>query len=348
MSFIKSILLINSFELRLELFMAIFTPEAFQGNLKGNRYFEGWYLKQVAANRDAVYSFIPGISLAGKESHAFIQVINGLSGQTRYVTYPLSSFTARSDCFEVTIGKNHFGRKGLSLDIDDDGTKIAGELSFIDSISYPTSLFAPGIMGWYSYVPFMECFHGVVSITHRVMGSLMINNAAVNFSDGNGYIEKDWGRSFPDGWIWLQCNSFNTAGSSIMLSVARIPWMGHWFLGFLGFIYHKGILRPFATWNGSKIQSVERLADGVSIVMTRNNLTLHVTAQSKTGGVLQAPTSGVMDRRIKESLDASLSVKLIDKNGAILADLTGTHAGLEVVDPVFTYLKEAGIPCANS
>jgi tocopherol cyclase len=328
--------------------MAIFTPEAFQGNLKGNRYFEGWYLKQVAANRVAVYSFIPGISLAGKASHAFIQVINGLSGQTQYLTYPLSSFSARRDCFDVTIGNNHFGRKGLSLDIDQDGTKISGELSFVDSISYPASPFAPGIMGWYSYVPFMECFHGVVSITHRVMGSLMMNNVPVNFSDGNGYIEKDWGRSFPDGWIWFQCNSFNTPGSSIMMSVARIPWMGHWFLGFLGFIYHEGILRPFATWNGSKIQCVERHADGVSLVVTRNNLTLQVTAQSITDGMLKAPTSGIMDRRIKESLDASLSVKLTDNDGALLADLTGTHAGLEVVDPVFTYLREAGIPCISS
>lgn len=328
--------------------MTIFTPEAFQGNLKANRYFEGWYLKQVSVNRDAVYSFIPGISLAGKESHAFIQVINGLIGQTQYLKYPLSSFSARKDRFEVTIGKNRFGRHGLFLDIDEVGTKITGELSFADSISYPASPFAPGIMGWYSYVPFMECFHGVVSITHRVMGSLMINNESVNFSDGFGYIEKDWGRSFPDGWIWLQCNSFNIPGSSIMLSLARIPWLGHWFLGFLGFLYHEGTLRPFATWNGSKIQRVDRHDDGISLVVTGNNLTLQVTAQSKTDGVLRAPTSGVMDRRIKESLDASMSVKLMDKSGALLVDLNGTHAGLEVVDPVFTYLQEAGIPCATT
>jgi hypothetical protein len=177
---------------------------------------------------------------------------------------------------------------------------------------------------------------------------LLINNVTVNFSDGNGYIEKDWGRSFPDGWIWLQCNSFNTPGSSIMMSIARIPWMGHWFLGFLGFIYHEGILRAFATWNGSKIQRVVRHQNEVSLFVTRNDLTLQVTAQSKTDGVLHAPTSGVMDRRIKESLDASLSVKLTGKNGAILADLTGTHAGLEVVDPVFKYLREAGIPCTSS
>ena len=43
----------------------------------------------------------------------------------------------------------------------------------------------------------MECYHGIVSMDHTVNGLIEINNEKIDFSEGRGYIEKDWGRSFP-------------------------------------------------------------------------------------------------------------------------------------------------------
>ena len=48
------------------------------------------------------------------------------------------------------------------------------------------------IMGWYYKLPFMECYHGVVSLNHDLKGSLNLNNIHYHFDDGKGYIEKDW------------------------------------------------------------------------------------------------------------------------------------------------------------
>ena len=28
-----------------------------------------------------------------------------------------------------------------------------------------------GIMGWYRFVPFMQCYHGVVSLNHKLNGT---------------------------------------------------------------------------------------------------------------------------------------------------------------------------------
>jgi hypothetical protein len=36
-----------------------------------------------------------------------------------------------------------------------------GDVRFTDTQPWPKMLGAPGIMGWYSFVPFMECKHGV-------------------------------------------------------------------------------------------------------------------------------------------------------------------------------------------
>ena len=72
--------------------MKLFHPEVFQGNLKRNNYFEGWYLKHVSHDFRHVLSFIPGISLAKNDHHAFIQVLDGVSGQSWYTRYELSRF----------------------------------------------------------------------------------------------------------------------------------------------------------------------------------------------------------------------------------------------------------------
>ena len=41
----------------------IWNPASYQGGRARRRYFEGWYFKQVSADRSEAWSFIPGLSL---------------------------------------------------------------------------------------------------------------------------------------------------------------------------------------------------------------------------------------------------------------------------------------------
>lgn len=308
----------------------IFSPEVFQGSLRQTRYFEGWYLKQVSVDRSAVYSFIPGVSLTPTGSHAFIQIINGITAETHYIQFPMSQFSASKRQFDVTIGKNHFSKNSVSLDIQTDEISIRGELTYQDTVPFPHSIFAPGIMGPFTYIPNMECNHGMVSANHKVKGSLLVNGETINFNDGAGYIEKDWGRSFPESWIWIQCNSFELKDTSFMLSIAKIPSFGFSFTGFLGFFYHEGKFETFATWNGSKIITEEKNEKGIKIEIRKGDLVYEVIAIQKMSGILKAPKSGEMERHIKESVDSDLKVRVM-RRGEELAKVNGTHAGLEIV-----------------
>lgn len=83
----------------------------------------------------------------------------------------------------------------------------------------------------------METNHGVLSLDHKVNGSITINGEAREFMDGRGYIEKDWGESFPSSWIWMQSNGFSEVGASFMLSIAVIPWLGSCFIGHLAIVH---------------------------------------------------------------------------------------------------------------
>ena len=101
---------------------------------------------------------------------------------------------------------------------------IYGDIGYYDSININTSKYSPNIMGPFSYVPFMECNHAIISMKNKINGEIVINDSVINFNGGIGYIEKDYGCSFPKSYIWCQGNSFKNSDTSFMLSIANIPF----------------------------------------------------------------------------------------------------------------------------
>lgn len=318
--------------------MKLYKPEIFQGNLSLDNYFEGWYFKHVSPGLDTVYSFIPGVSLNGKNRHAFIQVINGITGKTDYLTYPPEEFSWRNERFYVRVGDSEFTPEGISLSIQQKGLRIKGELRYSHRIQYPRSIFSPGIMGWYSFIPYMECKHGVVSVNHLIKGFLEINNERKVFDGGKGYIEKDWGTSFPEAWIWIQANTFREADTSFMFSVAKIPWRGKFFTGFIAFLHYKGKFYLYSTYNGSKINHIY-LKDGVLNLELQNRTTLlKVQTKKNNFGELIAPVSGDMSRRIKESIDSEVQIEFSGRKTGVMYRDNAPRAGLEIIEKIFEYL----------
>lgn len=313
----------------------IWKPARFQGSARRSNYFEGWYFKQVDADRLNSLSLIPGISLNKSNPHAFIQVIAGRTGETQYYTYPLSDFSHARDHFAIRIGKSCFSDNGIALDAQQGDQQVKGELRFTGQQYFPVSLRRPGIMGWYRYVPFMECYHGVVSMDHGIAGSLRFNGQAMDFTDGKGYIEKDWGSSMPKSWIWTQCNHFDAERTSLMLSIARIPWIGSSFTGFLGFFLLRGQAFHFATYTGARIKHLEHRGNEVDICIQDKDFFLHILGEKEAsapgGGSLKAPSSGQMERVIHESVNAKLHLVLMNKNRKILFEGSSNPAGLEMV-----------------
>lgn len=317
--------------------MKINQPIIFQGSLSKNRYFEGWYFKHVSFDREHVISFIPGIALTENNKQAFIQVIDGISGQTWNIRYNLSDFSYSKKEFKIWVEKSNFSLSGINLDIETNDLKIKGEIHYSNIKNYPTSFLSPGIMGWYSFVPYMECKHGIGSVLHDLRGSLSINNSEFNFNKGTGYIEKDWGTSFPESWIWLHCNTFSQTGNSFTFSVAKIPWLGSYFIGHICFLYYKSKFYLFATYNGSKITKLKFQPPVLEIEIRNKTHFLKIKAVQNRSGVLKAPVIGEMNRIIKESVDSSIEIELFENNGKLVYSDAGTRAGLEIIEKILSY-----------
>lgn len=306
-------------------------PMLFQGSLRSKRYFEGWYFKQVSRDRRFAFAIIPGVSLSAAGSHAFVQFIDGRTGATRYFQYPVSDFCADTNEFMVRVGNNRFSYRGIDALLEDEQGVIEAHLSFSGITPLAKTVLAPGIMGPYAFAPFMECYHGIGSLGHSVSGELRVGDDHFGMEGGAGYLEKDWGRSMPSAWLWAHSNSFSSPDASFVFSLARVPWLGGWFPGFFCVLLAGGIQHRFATYTGASISKLVLSGREIEIAIRDRGGTLSIRAHRSHEGILRAPVQGAMDRRIGESIDARLALRLEGSDGAVLFEDETECAGLELV-----------------
>lgn len=326
-----------------------FHPTLYQGIRGGRPYFEGWYFKHSLeaagpSRRARSFAVIPGISRSSSGDEAFVQTIDGTTNETRYFRFPLDAFSWKDRPFGVSIAGNTFSLSGIRARLEDRRGALDLDLSYEGLLPLKPHFPWPGIMGPYSLVPFMECNHGIVSLDHRVAGRVTATAPdgsieSRDFGGGKGYIEKDWGSSMPTSWIWMHANNFAPSGSrtSFAMSVARVPWLGRSFTGFFCVLHDGADQRLFSNYTGAKLEMLEVRSSSVRILLGDEGAKLEILARTAAGGELVAPRAGAMDRRIGESLDATVRVVLKQRyTGSEDAIFDGTSilAGLETVGDI--------------
>ncbi|MEY4934885.1 MAG: hypothetical protein RIS64_1244 [Bacteroidota bacterium] len=307
---------------------ATWHPDMYHGWGKTHRYFEGWYLKIVDKTEKYAFAFIPGISMSPDgTAHAFIQVLDGKQCTATYHRFLATDFVPSEYDFNLQLADNQFSMHSLKVNLPN----MVGQLQFQNPIPWTKMLGAPGIMGWFSFVPFMECYHGVVSLNHNIIGSLEINGEIIDFKGGRGYIEKDWGISFPRGWIWLQTNHFNANLNepiSLIASVAHIPFLGTHFIGYIVGFWFKGKLHRFATYTGAKMKA-QLIDNQVFLSFKDSQYQLDIVATKAGTGNLISPIQGEMTGKMSESLQAIIQIRFCER-GILQFEGDGRNAGLEV------------------
>lgn len=306
-------------------------PELFQGEkyLNTNKnYFEGWYFKNT--NKEEGISFIPGINIEGQNKKAFIQVITNDSSY--FVNYKIDEFKYSIKPFYIKIGNNIFSKYRMHIDIKDDtqNLEINGNIKYSNIQNINTNCLYPNIMGPFSYLPSMECNHAILSMKNRVEGSVNINNKKIKFKNGIGYIEKDWGYSFPKSYVWCQANIFKKSNASFMLSIADIPFKFFDFTGVICVLIIDNKEYKFTTYNNTKIIKNSIQKGSLDITLKKDSYNLNIKSIYNNGQKLSAPVKGKMEKDIFESISSSITVTLKKHNTVIFKD-TSINCGLEVV-----------------
>ena len=323
-------------------------PELFQGNFDKKNYFEGWYFKHVSADGKHTIAFIPGISLDGLDSHSFVQVIVSPDIKTYYFRYPLSAFSTKDNPFSVTIGNSVFSMQGCKIALDDasqevsQGFSFTGEIRYSDITPIQASPLMPNIMGFFAYIPNMECNHGVLSMNHQLIGDVKLtdhekhsglekhsDHETFDFTGGKGYTEKDWGISFPREYIWIQANHFEDDSYSFMCSIATIPFGLFSFRGLIANLHVEGKEYRFATYNRTKVENFVIDKHRVKFDLVKRNVILTCEALLTETGALKAPKKGEMQRTIKEGLSGDVTLTL-KRDGLEPLTLKSSNVSIEI------------------
>ncbi|MGC4019818.1 MAG: tocopherol cyclase family protein [Muricomes sp.] len=265
----------------------------FHGEKKKHSYFEGWYLKHQIMGK--TIAFIPAVhgDEKGQWSASLqVAVSDGVNDGSWYFTWPMESCEIAKDRFWVKIGANIFSEKGISVNIKTETLTIEGKIAYSNFRKIKGN-----IMGFFQLLPFMQCNHSVLSMTHRLKGSLTVNDEVIEFTGGNGYVEKDWGQSFPKDYLWTQCGFGMKGKNSIMAAAAHIPIMGTSFRGCICAVHYEGKEYRMGTYYGAKILQYE---DG-GMVLRQGNKVLRIKRLGERALNLRAPSMGAMERTIKES-----------------------------------------------
>ena len=265
----------------------------FHGAGKRSAFFEGWYLKHQSGKN--ALALIPAwhVDRRGRDS-ASLQVVT--PGRSWTVPFSPKDFRARSDRFQVRLGGNLFTGQGVILRLRTRELELSGLLRY-GPLAPPEG----EMMGPFRFLPGMECRHGVLSFGHRLTGTFFLNGERLDFDGGLGYLEKDWGSSFPRDYLWTQCGWRDPEDGSVrcvMLSLARIPYAGWEFPGCIASVWDGVREFRFATYHGARI---EEWSDR-GARLRQGSYCLEVRLLENRPLTLRAPHRGGMTRAIRESL----------------------------------------------
>ncbi|MCL2438777.1 MAG: tocopherol cyclase family protein [Coriobacteriia bacterium] len=301
-------------------------PELFQ-DLHGSNYFEGWYFKFQDASGE-ILAVIPGISRTKDKEFAFIQVLSSHLSIATYTKYDIEDFHYDEDPWSIRIADNYFGLDRIELHILADDIELIGKFNLANIIPLRTSFYAPSIMGPFAYLNSMECYHAVLSMHHEISGQARLNGQLLDFDDSCGYLEKDWGRSFPKEYIWIHGQDV-LSHDTLFFSLARIPLAGRSFDGLIAVFYVDGVQHRFATYNLAHVKTFTKNGDSYLLEVKQGEHTLRLRLQMRDAHPLLSPQLGEMSGTIKESLTSTCEVQLL-RNSQILAQRTFKPALAEV------------------
>lgn len=218
------------------------------------------------------------------ETLAVISASHGVGSSVQIIT------ESGAWTFTENLGSCLFSEEGFCFDLHSDDASASANVRFggLSPLRYD-------IMGPFRYVPFMQCRHSVVSMRHRVDGTVSINGKNYDFDNALGYIEGDRGRSFPSKYAWTQCFFEN---GSLMLSTADIPFSGFHFAGVIGVILLRGKEYRLATYLGAK---AVKTGNG-EVMIRQGEYTFSAKLLEKNEHPLSAPVRGDMVRTVRESV----------------------------------------------
>ena len=152
-----------------------------------------------------------------------------------------------------------------------------------------------------------------------------------DFINAPAYSEKNWGRSFPQKWFWVNCNSFEeTVGLAITAGGGRrkVLWATEE-VGMIG-IHYRDRFYEFAPWNSQMSWQIQPWGEWKIQATNRDFQVELIGTTDSAGTMVSTPTEQGLVMCCRDTLKGVLSIDLRTRQGKQIIKANSNDAGLEV------------------
>lgn len=328
-----------------------------------HRFFEGWYYRVTLPDCGQTFAFMYSIEdpIGGQpHSGGAAQVLGPDDGYLCRTFPKVDQFWASPN----SLGLGHWGRTDLQISpqylspveferhiregyqatatwhqgiIRDRATNDSCRWQYeIKPIYGWASQGAPqqSTAGWLSYLQIFEPGWQILMAHGLATGWIEWNSQRYEFTDAPAYGEKNWGRSFPRKWFWLNCNSFDSEPDLALTAGGGKRGVLWWMesAALIG-IHYRGRFYEFVPWNSEVSWQIQPWG---CWQMQAQNADYEVELTGTTdrpGTPLRAPTEQGLIFVCRDTMQGQLSLELRERQGGkakTILKAKSSLCGLEV------------------
>ncbi|HAC65402.1 MAG TPA: tocopherol cyclase [Cyanothece sp. UBA12306] len=324
------------------------------------RFFEGWYYRVTLPQIGQSFGFMYSIDdPLGNQPHSggAVQIL-GANDQYLWRTFPdIKQFWANKSQLEL----GHWGSTDLSLRpqlLDRDlfeksikeGYQATGTLNQGAICDRSTQQYCrwnytinpkygwgdshrpqKATGGLLSYLPIFDPGWQVLMAHGLATGWIDWNGKKYEFIDVPAYSEKNWGRSFPKKWFWLNCNSFVEQPDLALTAAGGIREVLWWneSVGIIG-LHYQGKFYQFESTQGQLGWWVDPWGHW-QLKGENNQFKLLITGNTdRPGNYVRVPTVEGLQFRCRDTMQGNLSLELRHNSGKLKLKGVSSGGGLEI------------------
>lgn len=277
-------------------------PTLLQGDITKNNYFEGWFQKVYIPEQNTSIIIIYGIATGNELTKTgFIQLL--IPGhEVIHLDFPQHEVALSKRKHEVKLGPNYFSSNRIHIK----NKRVQLDL---DIIPVAKKAFQQNSMGNFYLVPGLPCYHSVLQVNSFVKGHIKINNELIQLTRLSGYLEKNWGTSFPEKYFWMHAQDPLNSNNQVLYSQAEIKWGNKTFIKHLGFIHLNGKSVDLRKMHRKHISHT--LSDRNQLELSFNllGLTFNFDLEDTLIAAFKSPYNGNMSNNILHNIDVPIQVK---------------------------------------
>lgn len=293
-----------------------FKPASLQGNLHKKNYFEGWFQKIYAPEHQLSFIIIYGFANGHhSDEKGFIQ-LHIPHHEHLLLKFPEKEVVCATNQHRISFRKNVLSTKTICIETDE--VKINLSIS-----QRQTNTTFKNTMGTYYLIPNLPCYHAVVDQSHQISGEIHCSGATYSINNARGYLEKNWGKSFPEKYIWLHAFDPENSDTQLLFSQAEIQWMGKTYTKHIGYITFDGIHVDLLQLKNCQIR-VQPISETVQrIFISSPTLNMDIAVALGSAVLFKAPKKGLLHRSIAHYNDVAIHVRLLNRSQTRTFDLIG-------------------------